>query len=495
MAVKIERLVEKNGNYYWQPSKTLRNMGWEAEKLGRDAGKAMQRAIQLNAQIDQWKAGGDKPVQVDKKVDRATIAHAIRRYKAEDLAGRPSSTRATYGSYLGMIEEWADEGRTPIRLIDRARCLVLKDALLTPPELGAFEANGKRLRAAGIEDDRAALWLAHNAGVDAAIALLTAPPLAWAKEVAPAILRKDALEAIHEQRIYRVRVLSEREARPKLHRANGLLSVLKSLMKFAKDKDMIEASPMADIEVPSPPDRHQRILPGAREAISAVAIEKGWPSIALAIALAFNLMQRESDLLKLGAADYRELQDHEVPPEARANLLGRDGTVKGFTLRQRKTKVWINVPIIGEMRDQVDAAIAAARGGAVKPLNPHILIDETTGKAWPAWKFQRRFRECVDIAAERAAEAGDIDLANELADVQFRDLRRTGMVHMFELGVPDHFIAAVSGHTLERTKKILEVYGPRNTRMAASGVAMAATQLQVRAEAEARQAGEQEQQA
>ncbi len=495
MAVKIERLVEKNGNYYWQPSKSLRDKGWESQKLGRSMAAAIERANKLNQDVAKWTAGGEKPAQVDKRAERASVAHAIRRYKAEDLATKAKSTRATYNSYLGMIEEWADEGRTPIRLIDRARCVVLKDALLKPPELGAFEANGRKLRAAGIDDDRAALWLAHHAGIDAAIALLTAPPLAWVRDVAPAILRKKELTVLHDDRIYRLRVLCGREARPRLHRASGLLSVLKGLMKFALDKDMIDANPMADIEIPEPPARQQIIPAGARQAIAAVAVENKRASIALGISLGFNLMQREGDLLKLGAADFRELLPHEVPAEARANLLGRDGTVKGFTLRQHKTKVWIAVPIIGELRDEVDAAIAASRTDKVKPFNPPIIVDEDSGGAYPAWKFQRLFRKFVTIASERAAEAGDIDLANELADIEFRDLRRTGMVHMFELGVPDHFIAAVSGHTLERTKKILEVYGPRNTRMAASGVAMAVTQLKVRAEAEARQAGEQEQQA
>lgn len=492
MAIRIERMIEKNGSYYWQPSKSLRDMGWQPQRLGRDLAAAIDRANRLNGEVASWRKGEAKPAMVEKNVERATMGHVVRRYRTEVLATKAKTTRATYSSYLNQIEEWADDGRMPVRLVDRARCVVLKDALLTPPDIGAFETNGRKLRAAGLDDDRAALWLAHHAGIDAAIALLTGPPLALAKEVAPVILRKPALKPIHDERIYRVRVLCGREARPRLHRASGLLSVLKSLMRFALDKDMIGVNPMADIEIPEPPARQQVIPAGAREAIAAIATAQGKPSIALALSLGFNLMQREGDLLKLGASDYRELLPHEVPAEARPALVGRDGTVRGFALRQHKTKVWIGVPVIGELREQVDAAIAAARAGDVKPINPPVIIDEDSGKPYQAFKFQRLFRKYVNLAAERAAEAGDVALANELADIEFRDLRRTGMVHMFELGVPDHFIAAVSGHTLERTKKILEVYGPRNTRMAASGVAMAVTQLKVRAAAEARD-GEQEQ--
>ncbi|KQX19376.1 MULTISPECIES: hypothetical protein [unclassified Sphingomonas] len=495
MAIKIERLVEKGGNYYWQPSKSLRDMGWLAEKLGRSLAGAIERANKLNQDVEIWKKGGAQPVNVERKPERATMAYAIRRYRAEDLASKAKSTRATYGSYLGMIEQWADEGRTPIRLIDRGRCVVLKDALLKPPELGAFEVNGRKLRAAGIDDDRTALWLAHHAGVDAAIALLTAPPLAWAKDVAPEILKKAALEALHGERIYRVRVLAGREARPKLHRANGLLSVLKSLMTFAKDKDMIDANPMAEVTIPEAPPRQQTIPAIAREAIGAIAAEKGWHGIKLAIDLGFGIMQREGDLLRLTTKAYRQLEEHEIPAEARANLMAADGTVMGIDILQKKTKKWIAVPVVGELRTDIEAAIAAARAAQVATLHPPILRDEETGEAWPQWKLQRRFRACVAAASERAAEAGDIELANALADIVFQDLRRTGMVHLFELGVPDHFIAAMSGHTIERTKKILEVYGPRNTRMAVSGVAMAVSQLKVRAKAQAKRDGEQEQQA
>jgi hypothetical protein len=484
MAVNIPRLVEKNGRYHWQPSKSLRSMGWEPLKLGSDRTRAIEMAEAENRKVDQWKLTGTAPAAtIERRPERPSAAYAIRRYRAEDLATKAASTRKTYSSYLGQLEHWMDDGRMPLHLVDAKRCTVLKDALIRPPELGAFEVNGRLLRAAGVDDDRTALWLAHHAGPDAAIALLTAPPLAHAHEVAPGILAKKALAPIHRERIYRVRVLAGREARAKLHRANGLLSVLSSFMKFAKEKELIAVNPMAEISVPEAPPRQQTIPAIAREAIGAIALEKGWRGIRLGIDLGVAIMQREGDMLKLDTSRYRELLDHEVPPEARPHLVGPDGRVMGVKIQQRKTKAWIGVPVVGELRERVEAAIAASRARDVAILNPPIIVDDDSGETYPEWKFQRRFRECVAAAAERAAEAGDIDLANALADIEYRDLRRTGMVEHFELGIPDHFIAAVSGHNLERTKKILEVYGPRNTRMASSGVAMAVTQLKVRADA------------
>jgi hypothetical protein len=80
--------------------------------------------------------------------------------------------------------------------------------------------------------------------------------------------------------------------------------------------------------------------------------------------------------------------------------------------------------------------------------------------------FQRLFAEIRQRAAHAATVAGDEELAAELADLQFRDLRRTCVVMMGQRGLPDHLIAAITGHKLETVKKILEVYLPRTTGMA-----------------------------
>ena len=40
-----------------------------------------------------------------------------------------------------------------------------------------------------------------------------------------------------------------------------------------------------------------------------------------------------------------------------------------------------------------------------------------------------------------------------------------------ELGLPDQWIAAITGHDLDETREILETYMPRNTAMAGAGIA------------------------
>jgi hypothetical protein len=46
------------------------------------------------------------------------------------------------------------------------------------------------------------------------------------------------------------------------------------------------------------------------------------------------------------------------------------------------------------------------------------------------------------------------------------------VVYLGEFGIADHLIAAITGHTLDETKKILETYMPRTTGMAARAIAL-----------------------
>jgi hypothetical protein len=57
-----------------------------------------------------------------------------------------------------------------------------------------------------------------------------------------------------------------------------------------------------------------------------------------------------------------------------------------------------------------------------------------------------------------------------LPDLQRRDLRRTAVVLMSEAGLADGQITAITGHRIETTVSILNVYRPRNAAVALSGM-------------------------
>lgn len=182
----------------------------------------------------------------------------------------------------------------------------------------------------------------------------------------------------------------------------------------------------------------------------------------------------------------KELPGHQDTPL----IFSRPLSPYGIQLRQRKSKRGkpgkvIKVAVVGGMRAELTQLIADNRKKWPDRIGIPLVVDPETGQGWPDWKFQRRFRALVNAAIAAATEDNNVDLVEDLSNIEFRDLRRSGMVSYFELGIPDHQIAAISGHSLERTKKILEVYGPRNTRMASGAVAQSVTRLETRRRSEA----------
>lgn len=268
------------------------------------------------------------------------------------------------------------------------------------------------------------------------------------------------------------------------HRTAALLRVLRIVLGYARSKRFITVNPAAseDLRIPGPPAR-TRILPWATvQLLVDRANAMRLPSMALAIELGFWILQRQGDLLGLSRMNWRVIED--VDPRDRAVLAGRDGLVMGFRLRQHKTGAWIDAPVGPELRARVEAAME--RTAARKTT--WIIGHDTEDQAYASWKFQRTFRAVVDAAIAAAGGAG-ADAAADLLDLQFRDLRRSGMCHFGDLAVPQNLITALSGHAVLGRRSILDTYMPGNTRSACAGVAMALRKI---AELAARETAEQE---
>lgn len=119
-----------------------------------------------------------------------------------------------------------------------------------------------------------------------------------------------------------------------------------------------------------------------------------------------------------------------------------------IALRQQKTGRLVEVPCHRDLR----AALDAERRETIFLL------------AWPDGRP-------IAYHAIRAWES-EVRAAAGLDALQMRDLRRTAMVRMAEAGAELQQIAAVSGHSIERTKQILETYLPRTGAMAKAAVAL-----------------------
>lgn len=430
-------------NWYWQPSAALKRAGWKSVPLGADADEAIEKARAQNRKVDEWKQGGERPAAVGKLVRQATVSALIRQYKEE---GWPSvkepgkfieaGTRKDYASKFRTIEAWA--GDVPIAAIDSERVAVFRGALMKPAPSGRWKGQVR-----------------HTA-------------------------------------------------------AHATLRVLRTLFAYAEQKKLIAkgANPAESFGLGKPAPRDQIWGEPAREALQETA--GGHVMTELAVDLAFQIGQREADLLKLAIVQYQPIPPFKMHPDVHAALAavpvppyhGRPGydpaataaPVMGIRLRQSKTRRWVEVPIVGVTRARVEAAIEKAKAASCTT----ILIDDRPPPAhvpaardwrprpWTApnpeagqTRFIRRFAELraatIDRLLRRYGETDDemaLELALEIDDLQYRDFRRTAVVYQGELGIEPHLIAAITGHDLDETLKILDTYMPRTTGMAARAIAL-----------------------
>lgn len=426
----------KKTYHYWQPSATLRKAGWQSVPLGTDPRAAQRAAEQQNDKVEQWRAGGAAPRTVKKFIKGGTIDQLIARYITDKFPEHAESTRKEYRSKLNIIQRWA--GPEQVSHIDRKRVRKLKEALLRP-------VNGE----------------------------------------------------------------------VKIHRAAGTMRVLKTLLEFAIDAEFLPEdtrNPAANMEMPTPPSRDQFWSAPALDAMTAVAIEEGQPGLALALRIGRETGQREGDVMKLVISRWIELPRHKLNPDDWDALAepGPDGvrSVWAIRLRQGKTNRWVEIPIVGQTRRMMETAIADAKARGttvilhemaipvefrdVSQFERHLarIHEQETGefpsaeqleqmvrdgfvpRPWTETRFQRAIARIRDAAAAKARLEGDEDLAAEIDTLQYRDLRRTAVVSLGELGIEDQLIAAITGHQLDHTKKILETYMPRTTKMAGRAIAL-----------------------
>lgn len=414
--IRIPCLVAKKNtagvitSWHWQPSKALRDAGWTARALGPSESAAIDAARARNAEVEAWKAGGARPAQVHKRTATGTLGAGIARYRREVLRG-------------------------------------------TKP-------NGQPILAAST-----------------------------AKTYATALARLEAWAGVHPVAFVtrpRVKALKTAMMQPATgighHAAHQTLKMGRALWRFLCDEGLAEANPFEKFGLAAPDPRSVVWSPPAREAMILAACDANRPSVALAIMLGFAIGQREADLLALTPAKYVAIPEHKMQPED-YELLARlapatgpfAGRPSGIRIRQNKTGAWIEVPVVGAVRALLEHTIDRARSAGLIG----VILDDTRGPQLYAGeagqtRFQRDVAEIREWAVAAATSEGEAELAAELATLHFADLRRTCVVYLGELGMDAHLIAAVTGHDLDDTQRILKTYMPRTTGRAARAISLAA---------------------
>lgn len=226
----------------------------------------------------------------------------------------------------------------------------------------------------------------------------------------------------------------ETEYRRRPATANACMRVLRLTLQFGVNHGWMKYNPALKPGLISSSPRSSVWTLDAENAFIETAYELRRPSIAAAFILSAYLGQRQGDVLSL------------TPPQFNG---------KSFRLRQNKTKVWIEVPAHKRVLEVLSSI--RVRGQRT------IICSETTGLPYKADYFRKLFRHVLKQAARRHPE---IDFEN----LQFIDLRRTAVVRLAEAGATEAEISAVTGHKIETCRQILEVYLPRNGRMAENAI-------------------------
>lgn len=222
---------------------------------------------------------------------------------------------------------------------------------------------------------------------------------------------------ITRQVVYKIR--DSMSATPRT--ANYTIAVLRRVLGWAVDRGLLDANPAS---------RPRQLKTKPRDEVWSPEdegrfLERASPAMRLAFLLAIYSAQRQGDILRMAWTQY-------------------DGA--SLQLRQSKTGRLIKVPCHPTLRAVLDATKRAAV----------TILTTATGRAFKEDYFRHQWREVTKAAG--------------LEGLQFRDLRRTAMVRLAEAGATDIEIAAVSGHEIETTRRILETYVPRTTAMAQAAI-------------------------
>lgn len=220
------------------------------------------------------------------------------------------------------------------------------------------------------------------------------------------------------------------ESYDELHDRRKAATILRNLFETAIYYRVTEVNHAANLRLATLKPRDRWWTP--EEVTAWFKAAKDHPrgrAVAMAFTLLFYTAQRPGDVLKMPWTAWNR---------SRCSL----------TLRQQKTGKLMEVSV----HPQLQAVLADAW-----PKASCTTIVEHAGKPLAYTQFLQAFSEI------RAA-AGVAD------DAQPRDLRRTAVLAMAEGGATETQIAAVTGHSIERTRQILETYVPRTLALAQEGV-------------------------
>lgn len=220
--------------------------------------------------------------------------------------------------------------------------------------------------------------------------------------------------------------------------ANRLVKELRKLLFLAMDEGLRNDNPARNLRLAGTPGRDAVWSPIDVSLFVAMADRLGRPSLGTAALLMYELAQSPIDARLMPWSAY----------QGGVVTFRRSKTSKAAAQDGRTSRL-IEVPATQRL---------IARLGNVARKGPQIVLSEETGRPYTEYDFSHWCRYVRFIA----------DLP---PDLKMMDLRRSRAVHLAEAGATTAEVVAVTGHSIERGERILEVYLPRSGAMAASAVA------------------------
>lgn len=187
---RIRHLVDRRTTagkrlFFWQPSKSLVDLGMSAEALGADEARARARAIELNAISDQIR-NGVRDEGNDAKP--GTLSRLFSNFKGSDeFAQLGQRTRKDYAYYIGKIEE--ELGHIMVRSITARGVKIYYQRVRRDRGVTWSYHILATLRAAltwGVTED----WISSNPALEVTIKSPPKRTVTWSAEQAEAYISK-----------------------------------------------------------------------------------------------------------------------------------------------------------------------------------------------------------------------------------------------------------------------------------------------------------------
>jgi integrase len=220
-------------------------------------------------------------------------------------------------------------------------------------------------------------------------------------------------------------------------RANGLIRVENPFMRpgsFATSNRKPPKKPIwrkADIEAFLKATRKVNVGGNPSLMTAPQFTEERVPDdVRMALLLGLFTLQRQADVLSM-----------------RANFIDSDR--KGqlwMTVTQHKTREVVRFPLLSPL-------VAELKRQKIEVGSATPLVGTKSGKEFDKSNFYRKFSTWLEAAG--------------ITTLDYRALRRSGMVWLAEAGVSTSMIAALSGHAIQDTQKILDTYIVKTEKLAA----------------------------